>query len=88
MDYYSKGLKDKLAELGYGVNVDSRTGLTDLNMYYHKLSIAYGTGSFNRDITDKFPAIVTLAPLVVIAVVPSLAFIVFPPNFKLPTNYY
>ena len=23
MDYYSKGLKDKLAELGYGVNVDS-----------------------------------------------------------------
>jgi len=43
-------------EYADGVNVDSRTGLTDLNMYYHKLSIAYGTGSFNRDITDKFPA--------------------------------
>ena len=43
-------------EYADGVNVDSRTGLTDLNMYYHKLSVAYGTGSFNRDIVDKFPA--------------------------------
>ena len=35
---------------------------------------------------DKFPAIVTLAPLVVIAVVPSLALIILPPNFKLDAN--
>ena len=34
----------------------------------------------------KSPAIVTFAPLVVIAVVPSLALIVLPPSLRLPTS--
>ena len=43
-------------EYADGVNEVSTYGLTDLGMYYAKLSIAYGTGS-GRDIDDKFPAL-------------------------------
>ena len=43
-------------EYADGVNLNSQTGLTDLNMYYYKLSLAYGTATDNRNITDKFPA--------------------------------
>ena len=38
-------------------------------------------------VTDKLPAIVTFEPLVVIATVPSLDLIEFPPSFKLPTKF-
>ena len=41
-------------EYADGVNEVSNYGLSDLDMYYAKLSIAYGTGS-SRDIDDKFP---------------------------------
>ena len=43
-------------EYADGVNNDEQTGLTDLNMYYFKLSRAYGTATTNRNIIDKFPA--------------------------------
>ena len=42
-------------EYADGVNEVQSYGLTDLEMYYAKLSNAYGTGS-DRDIDDKFPA--------------------------------
>ena len=44
-------------EYADGVNKDTTTGLTDLNMYYYKLSIAYGSATEDRDIpsVDKFP---------------------------------
>ena len=42
-------------EYADGVNEVQSYGLTDLDMYYAKLSNAYGTGS-DRDIDDKFPA--------------------------------
>jgi len=41
-------------EYADGVNEVQNYGLSDLDMYYAKLSIAYGTGS-GRDIDDKFP---------------------------------
>jgi len=41
-------------EYADGVNEVQTYGLSDLDMYYAKLSIAYGTGS-GRDIDDKFP---------------------------------
>ena len=37
-------------------------------------------------LTVKLPAIFTFVPLVVIAVVPSLALIIFPPNLRFPAN--
>jgi len=43
-------------EYADGVNEVSTYGITDLGMYYAKLSVAYGTGS-GRDIDDKFPAL-------------------------------
>ena len=43
-------------EYADGVNKNETTGLTDLNMYYYKLSLAYGTATTNRNIIDKFPA--------------------------------
>jgi len=42
-------------EYADGVNEVQSYRLTDLDMYYAKLSNAYGTGS-DRDIDDKFPA--------------------------------
>ena len=42
-------------EYADGVNKDENTNLTDLNMYYYKLSIAYGTATEDRNISDKFP---------------------------------
>ncbi len=43
-------------EYADGVNLNEQTELTDLNMYYYKLSLAYGTATTNRNIIDKFPA--------------------------------
>ena len=43
-------------EYADGVNEVSSYGITDLGMYYAKLSVAYGTGS-GRDVDDKFPAL-------------------------------
>jgi hypothetical protein len=43
-------------EYADGVNKVGTTELTDLQMYYAKLSIAFGTGT-GRDIDDKFPSI-------------------------------
>ena len=43
-------------EYADGVNKDEDTNLTDLNMYYYKLSIAYGTATEDRNISEKFPA--------------------------------
>ena len=43
-------------EYADGVNLNEQTELTDLNMYYYKLSLAYGTATTNRNIVDKFPA--------------------------------
>ena len=43
-------------EYADGVNEDTQTSLTDLNMYYYKLSLAYGDQTNNRNIPDKFPA--------------------------------
>jgi len=42
-------------EYADGVNEVGTTGLTDLQMYYAKLSLAFGTGT-SRDIDDKFPS--------------------------------
>ena len=42
-------------EYADGVNKVKKTGLTDLNMYYYKLSIAYGTATEDRNISEKFP---------------------------------
>ena len=42
-------------EYADGVNLYSNTGLTDLDMYYAKLSNAFGVSS-GRDIDDKYPA--------------------------------
>ena len=42
-------------EYADGVNKDDNTDLTDLNMYYYKLSIAYGPATGDRNISDKFP---------------------------------
>ena len=42
-------------EYADGVNKNENTSLTDLNMYYYKLSIAYGKATENRDISEKFP---------------------------------
>jgi len=41
-------------EYADGVNKSSRTGLTDLDMYYAKLSRAYNTAS-TRNIAEKYP---------------------------------
>ena len=41
-------------EYADGVNKDDFTNLTDLDMYYHKLSIAYDNAT-ERDISEKFP---------------------------------
>jgi len=43
-------------EYADGVNNVSSYNITDLGMYYAKLSIAYGTGS-GRDVDDKFPTL-------------------------------
>ena len=43
-------------EYADGVSKDDQTGITDLNMYYYKLSLAYGSATTNRNIIDKFPA--------------------------------
>ena len=43
-------------EYADGVNEVQTYGVTDLGMYYAKLSVAYGTGS-GRDIDDKFPTL-------------------------------
>ena len=43
-------------EYADGVNEVSNYGITDLGMYYAKLSVAYATGS-GRDVDDKFPAL-------------------------------
>jgi len=42
-------------EYADGVNKDTFTDLTDLNMYYYKLSIAYGSATEDRNISEKFP---------------------------------
>ena len=42
-------------EYADGITIDKTTKLTDLNMYYHKLSIAYGSATEDRNISDKFP---------------------------------
>ena len=42
-------------EYADGVNKDSNTDLTDLNMYYYKLSIAYSAATGDRNISEKFP---------------------------------
>ena len=42
-------------EYADGVNIHPGTGITDLNMYYYKLSIAYSASS-TRSITEKFPS--------------------------------
>ncbi len=42
-------------EYADGVNKDVVTNLTDLNMYYYKLSLAYGTATEDRNIAEKFP---------------------------------
>ena len=39
-----------------GVNKYGNTGLTDLDMYYAKLSNAYGTSAGTREIDQKYPA--------------------------------
>ena len=43
-------------EYADGVNKDPNTGITDLNMYYYKLSLAYGDATEDRKISEKFPA--------------------------------
>jgi len=43
-------------EYADGVNEVSSYNITDLGMYYAKLSVAYGTGS-GRDVDDKFPTL-------------------------------
>ena len=43
-------------EYADGVNKDTDTDLTDLNMYYYKLSLAYGTATEDRNISEKFPS--------------------------------
>jgi len=43
-------------EYADGVNKDPITGITDLNMYYYKLSRAYGDATEDRKISEKFPA--------------------------------
>ena len=42
-------------EYADGVNKDETTNLTDLNMYYYKLSLAYGAATNDRNISEKFP---------------------------------
>ena len=42
-------------EYADGVNIDVNTGLSDLDMYYAKLSNAYNTGSIDKDIDQKWP---------------------------------
>ena len=42
-------------EYADGINKDATTGLTDLNMYYYKLSLAYGSATEDRNISEKFP---------------------------------
>ena len=42
-------------EYADGVNKNDETDLTDLNMYYYKLSIAYGSATEDRNISEKFP---------------------------------
>ena len=44
-------------EYADGVNKDDDTNLTDLNMYYYKLSLAYGNATGDRSIplSDRFP---------------------------------
>ena len=42
-------------EYADGINKDTTTGLTDLNMYYYKLSLAYGSATEDRNISEKFP---------------------------------
>ena len=48
-------------EYADGVNEYQNRGLTDLQMYYAKLSIAYGSGS-GRDIDANFPDVQGFAP--------------------------
>ena len=43
-------------EYADGVNKDLITDITDLNMYYYKLSLAYGDATEDRKISEKFPA--------------------------------
>ena len=43
-------------EYADGVNKDQNTDLTDLNMYYYKLSIAYNPATGDRNISEKFPS--------------------------------
>ena len=43
-------------EYADGVNKYGNTGLTDLDMYYAKLSNAYGTSAGTREIDQKYPA--------------------------------
>ena len=43
-------------EYADGINKDPVTNLTDLNMYYYKLSIAYGSATEDRNISEKFPS--------------------------------
>ena len=47
--------KSTCFEYADGINKDKETNLTDLNMYYYKLSLAYGSSTEDRDISDKFP---------------------------------
>ena len=42
-------------EYADGINKDATTDLTDLNMYYYKLSLAYGSATEDRNISEKFP---------------------------------
>ena len=49
-------------EYADGVNEQDGTGLTDLQMYYGKLSLAYGTGS-SREIKNPYPNLNSFAPL-------------------------
>ena len=43
-------------EYADGINKDQNTDLTDLNMYYYKLSIAYNPATGDRNISEKFPS--------------------------------
>jgi len=45
-------------EYADGINKYDRTNIDDLNMYYHKLSVAYDSAS-TRNIQDKYPGIPT-----------------------------
>ena len=44
-------------EYADGVNKNDETGLTDLNMYYYKLSIAYGSATISKNFNIKICSI-------------------------------